>query len=312
LVITAGGLAVVVSIICGYVFGWKWAGVSDRNLWDWIELLIVPLGLALVALLFNSWRSTREQEQEVEHQREQALRDYLDAMTELMLEHDLSKSGPEDAVRTVARTRTLALLRRLDGERRGLVLRFLHDSNLVARFDAVVDLRGADLTEANLEGGFLTRVNLFDANLTRANLTFAHLNKADLSHADLSRADLTAAFLTGAKLSGARLNHAGLGGANLSEADLDHADLSHANLSHTHLSDASLRHANLSHANLHDADLSDATLRHAKLKGANLSEAVATERTIWPDGFDPLAAGLRAKTEDELWAEAAEREGYAE
>jgi hypothetical protein len=168
-----GGLAILVSIIGGYLFEWRWTALSGRNLWDWIDLLIVPLGLALVALLFNSWRSTREQELEAEHQREQALRDYLDAMTELMLEHHLPRSGSEEPVRTVARTRTLALLRRLDGERKGLVLQFLHDSNLVGRNSGVVQLRRADL------------------------------RGADLSHADLSHADLSGATLSGATLSGA-------------------------------------------------------------------------------------------------------------
>lgn len=55
LAVTAGGVAVLVSIICGYLFDWSWTGVAGHELWDWIELLIVPLGLALVALLFNSW-----------------------------------------------------------------------------------------------------------------------------------------------------------------------------------------------------------------------------------------------------------------
>jgi hypothetical protein len=105
---------VILVIIGGYHFEWSWTGVSGHNLWDWIELLIVPLGLALVALLFNSWRSAREQDQAAESQREQALRDYLDAMTGLMLEHHLPTAGSDDAVRTVGsnpNTRSLAAAR---------------------------------------------------------------------------------------------------------------------------------------------------------------------------------------------------------
>ena len=40
------------------------------------------------------------------------------------------------------------------------------------------------------------------------------------------------------------------------------------------------------------ANLSPANLRMANLGGANLEGAKANEDTIWPDGFDPVAAGV--------------------
>jgi hypothetical protein len=268
------GLAILVSIIGGYLFDWAWTGVSGHNLWDWIELLIVPLGLALVALLFNSWRSAREQQQEAEraaheqeqaaeNQREQALRDYLDAMTGLILEHHLPTSGSEDAVRTVARTRTLALLPRLDVERKGLVLRFLYDANLI--------------------GGDSVVVRLGRANLSGAVLGGAVLGGADLAHADLSGALLRLTHLSGAKLSGADLSGADLSGAHLSNAHLGNADLSNADLSG----------ADLCGTNLAYADLSGADLAYADLDGGELGGAKANEKTAWPESFDPAAAGVQ-------------------
>jgi Pentapeptide repeats (8 copies) len=253
------GLAILVSIIGGYLFEWSWTGVSGHGLYDWIELLIVPLGLALVALLFNSWRSAREQQQAAEraayeqdqaaeNQREQALRDYLDAMTALMLEHHLHTAGAEDAVRAVARTRTLALLPRLDQERKGLVLRFLYDARLIGGDNGVVSL-----DRANLRG---------------ANLVDANLRGADLSHANLRDARLFGADLRGANLSRALLGGAVLGGANLVDADL--------------------RGANLVEANLGGANLGG-----ANLGGTTLIEAQASEETNWPEWFDPAAEGVQ-------------------
>ena len=40
------------------------------------------------------------------------------------------------------------------------------------------------------------------------------------------------------------------------------------------------------------ADLTGADLREADLKGANLQRATANERTDWPKGFNPVAAGV--------------------
>ena len=305
-----GGLAILVSIIGGYLFEWSWTGVSGHNLWDWIELLIVPLGLALVALLFNSWRSAREQQQEAaraaheqeqaaENQREQALRDYLDAMTGLMLEHHLPTAQSEGAVRTVARTRTLALLPRLDQERKGLVLRFLYDANLIGGDSGVVRLDSADLSGANLIGATLNAADLSEANLYGADLQFADLRGANLSGANLSSANLSSANLSSALLWEADLRDAHLSGANLSGANLYVAELYVADLRDADLSAANLRDANLRDANLHGANLSGADLSGADLSGADLSEANLTdgwmnENTVWPESFDPAAAGVQS------------------
>ena len=55
--------------------------------------------------------------------------------------------------------------------------------------------------------------------------------------------------------------------------------------------------ANLEGANLEGANLTGADLSWAFLEGANLEEAKAKKRdplgdTIWPEGFDQVAAGV--------------------
>ncbi len=98
--------------------------------------------------------------------------------------------------------------------------------------------------------------------------------------ADLRRADLFGADLEGADLSGANLIRADLSGANLKGADLAGADL---------------RDTNLSEADLHGADLEGAkNLRFANFyeEGFSGRGAKADADTIWPDEFDPVAAGV--------------------
>ena len=77
------------------------------------------------------------------------------------------------------------------------------------------NLRGADLTGADLTRSALTGADLRWANLTRADLTGADLTRADLSGANLRGADLRWANLYGANLRGADLRWANLNGANL-------------------------------------------------------------------------------------------------
>ena len=74
--------------------------------------------------------------------------------------------------------------------------------------------------------------------------------------------------------------------ADLSGKDLRGANLSGANLSGADLSNASLGDANLTGAKLFGANLTGADLTAAKLAGTTYNDA-----TVWPQGFDPKAAG---------------------
>ena len=113
------------------------------------------------------------------------------------------------------------------------------------------------------------RPNLRGANLSEANLTRADLTGADLRWANLTRADLTGADLTRADLSGANLRWANLTGANLTGANLRWANLNGANLTGANLTGANLRWVNLSGANLTGANLTRADLTGANLTGAS-------------------------------------------
>ena len=79
---------------------------------------------------------------------------------------------------------------------------------------------------------------------------------------------------------------------DLSDRNLRNIDLSEADLSKATLTEAVLVGANLAGANLTGADLRGANLKGANLRGANLRGAFADEDTIWPEGFDPEAAGV--------------------
>jgi uncharacterized protein YjbI with pentapeptide repeats len=82
--------------------------------------------------------------------------------------------------------------------------------------------------------------------------------------------------------------------------DLEDADLTGANLENYDLKHAALSNAVLVNANLRGADLTNANLRVADLTGADLTGAILTgarydNRTTWPEGFDPVAAGAILK-----------------
>ena len=136
-------------------------------------------------------------------------------------------------------------------------------------------------------GAFRAKVNLCRADLSREDLSGEDLSNMDLSEADLSEANLSGVPLYGANLYGANLAGANLAGANLREANIYRANLEGANLSGADLREARITRADLRGANLHMANLYMANLERADLSGAR-----SDEDATWPEGFDPVAAGV--------------------
>jgi hypothetical protein len=284
------------------------ASLQTKTVWDWMELLLLPLVLIGGVLLLTRSRrqiesrrseenASVEREIASDNQKEDAVQAYFDRMTDLILKEKLSKFSPEE-VKTVARVRTLTILRGLDPRRKGRVLMFLKDSGLIDR-EAVIDLCGADLSGVSAAFASLGRVNLSEANLSGADLQGAGLGKAylggtnlrgaNLAGANLAGADLFEASLSGADFSHARLNGATLNGADLrgcklNEANLSDADLSGVNLSVGDLIRANLRGAKLEGARLAGADLSQADLSGTQLTRTDLEKAKSIEGATLPDG----------------------------
>ncbi|MCC5653635.1 pentapeptide repeat-containing protein [Nostoc sp. XA013] len=264
---------------------------SAKTLWDWLGLGGM-IAIPVVLFSFQQAEQRRSEKQaETEKQiadnnlREQSLEGYIDRMSELLIDKELKlligkklkESDSEyqklNAALDIVRARTLSVLRRLaqDGERKGSVIRFLVDAELINNLD--LNGRTLDLNGANLSGAYLSGANLSGAYLEDAILSFAILSFANLSGANLSFAILSFANLSGAYLSGANLEDAILSFANLSRAELKDANLSFANLSRANIEGANLKGANLSGANLKGASLKGASLKGANLKGAKFSRA---------------------------------------
>jgi uncharacterized protein YjbI with pentapeptide repeats len=263
-----------------------------KTLWDWLQLLIVPIVLAVGGYVINLTISRGEQEatrqrakteQEIasDNQREMALQDYIDKLSELLLHEKLRELKPEyEEVRKIARVRTLTVLPRLDKERKRSVLQFLYESDLIYKGKSIIDLDGAFLSEANLSKAELTGANLSKANLSGANLSGAFVWEANLREANLSKANLS-----GAILGGTNLSRANLGGANLREAFLNGTNLSGANLSGADLKGADLKVSEDDlPSEMPDANLSRANLFGAKVATEQLDKARSLKGATMPDG----------------------------
>jgi uncharacterized protein YjbI with pentapeptide repeats len=285
---------------------WTLREFGGKTLWDWLQLLIVPVVLSLITVVF-AWqqdirqdqienkRAKAERELARERAQDEALQAYLDQMSNLLLERNLRESAKDSEVSTLARARTLTVLSRLDSARKQRLLQFLYEAGLLHKENPVIDLNGADLSGIDLHLNNLSGSRIFLINGARTRIYSVGgstaSKAANLSGAILSDANLERAILDYTDLSEAYLSDANLRNAQLMETNLFLANLSDANLSHALLDGADLPFADLSDANLSDANLSDANLNHANLNHASgitneemEQQAASLEDATMPNG----------------------------
>ena len=247
---------------------WDWLGLAGT--------LAVPILIFIFGLLFQQ-REQERAEKQAELERgtakdnlsEQAIQAYFDNIAKLLLDKELRKElfsyvelksildeklrkelstlsthdklnllDKDNPVRDLARTQTITILRRLEGdeERQARITYFLWDAELYqfifknANLSGI-NLQGANLSDVNLQGATLSDANLQGANLWYTNLQGAYLSDINLQGAYLWYTNLQGAYLWRANLQGATLwGAANLQGASLSGANLQGASLSGANL----------------------------------------------------------------------------------
>jgi hypothetical protein len=171
----------------------KWTGFQEKTLWDWLDLLLVPLILGIGIATIETMESRRVDYNLTERYKQEMLRDYFRNIHALVFNKQnmttLKNAERYDPQRELLGSQTLTTLEVLeeDTTRKSQIIRFIGNSSL-SRF---IPLRRANLADTNLSHVDLTGADLRLTNLKRANLTGANLCRADLSGAKIQQADLT-------------------------------------------------------------------------------------------------------------------------
>ena len=103
-------------------------GFSGKTIWDWLQVVGIPVTAVIlsggfaIAVQKAGQRGEAQRELAADLAREGTLRDFLDRMSDLMLNHGLQKSLEDSPARAVAQARTLGALRSLDGTRKGALI----------------------------------------------------------------------------------------------------------------------------------------------------------------------------------------------
>jgi uncharacterized protein YjbI with pentapeptide repeats len=306
---------------------YEWLGVSEqrwtkkpneevrpaKTAWDWLQILIVPIALAAIGYAFNHAETARDHKREdarasqaqfiaAENRRDQVLQDYLARMGDLVLERRLRKSEQGSDVRGVARTLTLTALRRLDGKRKGEVVRFLADSKLIDGPGTPIltlrdaDLRGVVLTGARLTGVVFDAADLRDAKFGRSALDVVRFEGAELERASFARAILVGVAFTAAGLKHVSFREARMENARSYRGALERVSFDGACLSGATFNGSDARRARFARAEGIRVSFDRARVTASSLEGAKLADSAlgrALTRAL-PEGWTKDGAPLTA------------------
>ncbi len=164
-------------VIAGY--SWSGSGFAaytnpkgeyqrEKTVWDWLQLAVIPLVLAGLVWWLNKSEQSRQTTLALNRTWEERLQSYLDHMTNL-LEKGLTAPGHDqedfaDPLRSLARIRTLTVLRDLDSSRKKIILYFLSNANLISRHSTKISLIDADFVKAHSANQGVTRIAKSEAN----------------------------------------------------------------------------------------------------------------------------------------------------
>lgn len=307
-------------VVNGYSQGrWTWEGTgfSGASLWDWLDLLIVPVVLGIGGF----WLQWSQRQRELEDQQRQTQRereaDRRRRRRELEIE---DRQRQRDLESEDQRAQSVALQAYLEQMARLLFEEGLHEEKERTISDIIMDWPKT-LAKASVARAYtLTTLERMDSTRKRSIVRFLFEAKlcttAEGSVVSLKEADLTQADLRGMYLPGIDLTSTDLRQANLSDARLvsleprrepgvstgvirtprpgedyfpylevrEFSVLHEADLRGANLRNARLQYCSFSRTKLKLADLRGADLRKAKGLGQELlEEAIGNQETLLPE-----------------------------
>jgi hypothetical protein len=150
------------------------ASIRQKVAWDWLQLLIVPLVLALGTWSLGEQAKVREESLKNDKEKQEILIKYFDFMTDVLSKEEVKTKEdfktvkqigqtaqlPASKLWIVARARTLTALRELNDSRKIQLLSFLKEAGLIERQNPRIRLATAELKKLDLSNMNLTNSNL--------------------------------------------------------------------------------------------------------------------------------------------------------
>ena len=294
----------------------RWKFFNGKNFFQLISALLLPLMLGIFTIVFTfSQQNLATQQRAEDRQAAEQLRDfernlaeeryqselldnYVKDFTQLANENDGSLTHHALLV-TLARVRTLNILRQLSLQRSMRIIRFLLEASLLAQ-NTALDLSSAELRHLDFRdlatnrkhldrvvfaGMIFSEATLIELAMNNVTFRAAQFDRTDFSYSSLKQVDLSFANFNRSKLSSMQFHHVTLASAKMNQIDfsstifddvaMNEADLREINCRSSHFfnvrfTNAKLRHVDFAFATLKNVDFSSAQLSNVSFTFARM------------------------------------------
>jgi uncharacterized protein YjbI with pentapeptide repeats len=204
-------------------------GPRFKTLWDWLDLLIIPIAVGVCAWIFKEAEKDKSNKSEIERNQNETLDSFIKIMTELIINNNLANAKSTLETRIIARTRINLAFSNLSGSRKGQILQFLFESRLIDQTPQI-NLNGANLKNAILDGIVLSNAEIRGVYFNNATITESNLNGANFISSDFTNANLSKSLMQNTNLSYTNLTNGKMNNMNLTSVNFEGANLTNANL----------------------------------------------------------------------------------
>lgn len=208
-------------------------GPEPKKLWDWLDLLIIPISVGLVGWIYKDYEKSKESKKEYENKQNEILDSYFRVISDLIIKSNLLNNDLNEESKIIARTRTIVAIENLSGDRKGQVLQFLHESNLIG--NGVVDLIGGNFRNSEVSGIVLRNITIKGVYFSNSEFVKTFLDNSDFTSCDFSNTNFDQSSLENTnfsytKLVNSKLTNIDLRTINFEGCDLENADLSNSKI----------------------------------------------------------------------------------
>lgn len=206
-----------------------------KKLWDWMDLLIVPILIA-ITVWWLGWLDNQNQIKiDNEKAQRESLNEFFKTISFYLLDKNLRNSKIESEIRSLARSRTIEFISRADSKRKGAILQFLFESALI-NSDPVINLNGvrfdnSDFKFLSLKGVKLAGIYFKNCDFSNSNFFDSNFAASDFSGSNFSLAKFDNCNIAGAKFTFAKMRGIELRNTDLSQTFIDGVDFHNADLS---------------------------------------------------------------------------------
>lgn len=202
-----------------------------KTLWDWLDLLIIPASIGLIGWLYKDYEKSKDEKKEQENKYSEILESYFKAISDLITKENLLDINNNNTSKKIARSRTILAIENLDGERKGQVLQFLFELDLIDTNK--IDLLGANLANIQCDGIVLKNLTINGVHFGNSSFENSFLENCKFIACDFSNSTFLGASFQNVDFSYSKLNNCNFQYIDLTTLNLEGVELHRANISNS-------------------------------------------------------------------------------